>query len=48
MILAELRDAPSLMLANDVAVALEAASDHLLGAAYGLRDLAFDKAGVRG
>ena len=48
LILAEVRDAPSLMLANDLAVALEAASDHLLGAAYGLRDLAFDKAGVRG
>jgi len=48
VILAEVRDAPSLMLANDLAVALEAASDHLLGAAYGLRDLAFDEAGVRG
>jgi len=48
VILRAVQDAPSLMLANDLAAALEAASDHLLMAAYGLRDLAFDQAGVRG
>ena len=48
VILATVRDAPSLMLADDLAGALELTSDHLLAAAYGLRDLAFDKAGVRG
>ncbi|MBT9502594.1 MAG: phosphate transport regulator [Burkholderiaceae bacterium] len=42
-----MQDAPSLMLANDLAATLELASDRLLVAAYGLRDLAFDKAGVR-
>lgn len=47
-ILGALRDAPSLMLANDLAAALELASDRLLVAAYALRDLTFDKAGVRG
>ena len=36
------------MLANDLAGTLELASDRLLVAAYALRDLAFDKAGVRG
>ncbi len=48
VILAAVRDAPSLMLANDLAAVLELASDRLLAAAYALRDLAFDKAGVRG
>jgi uncharacterized protein Yka (UPF0111/DUF47 family) len=48
VILGALQDAPSLMLANDLAAVLELASDRLLAAAYALRDLAFDKAGVRG
>ncbi len=48
VILGAVQDAPSLMLANDLAGALELASDRLLAAAYALRDLAFDKAGVRG
>ena len=48
VILGSVQDAPSLMLANDLAGALELASDRLLAAAYALRDLAFDKAGVRG
>ncbi len=43
-----IHDAPSLMLAIDLAGTLELASDHLLAAAYGLRDVAFDNAGVRG
>ncbi len=47
VILGAVRDAPSLMLANDLAGTLELASDRLLVAAYALRDLAFDKAGVR-
>jgi len=47
VILGAVRDAPSLMLANDLAVALESASDHLLTAGYTLRDVAFDKAAVR-
>lgn len=46
IILGAVQDAPSLMLANDLAVALEDASDRLLAAAYTLRDVAFDKAGV--
>ncbi|PXW98696.1 uncharacterized protein Yka (UPF0111/DUF47 family) [Sphaerotilus hippei] len=46
--LAVVRDAPSLMLANDLAGTLELASDRLLAAAYTLRDVAFDQAGVRG
>jgi uncharacterized protein Yka (UPF0111/DUF47 family) len=46
VILRELRDAPSLMLANDLAVSLELASDRLLTASYALRDVAFDKAGL--
>jgi hypothetical protein len=41
------QDAPTLMLANDLAAALEDASDRLLAAAYALRDVAFGKAGVR-
>ena len=48
VILGTVQDAPSLMLANDLAVTLELASDRLLAAAYALRDLAFDKAGVHG
>ena len=48
LILGALLDAPSLMLANDLAAAFEAASDYLLTAAYSLRDVAFDKTGVRG
>jgi uncharacterized protein Yka (UPF0111/DUF47 family) len=47
VILDAMHDAPSLMLANDLAIALEAASDRLLTAGYALRDVAFDKAGVR-
>ncbi len=45
-ILQAVQDAPTLMLANDLAAALEDASDRLLVAAYALRDVAFDKAGV--
>ena len=48
VILGAVQDAPSLMLASDLAAALEGASDRLLTAAYALRDVAFDKAGVRG
>ena len=48
VILATVRDAPALMLASDLATALEAASDRLLIAAYALRDVAFDKAEVSG
>jgi uncharacterized protein Yka (UPF0111/DUF47 family) len=47
VILAAVADAPSLMLANDLAAALESASDRLLTAGYALRDVAFDKAGTR-
>ncbi len=46
-ILASIRDAASLMLANDLAIALESASDRLLVAGYALRDVAFDQAGAR-
>jgi uncharacterized protein Yka (UPF0111/DUF47 family) len=46
VILATLKEAASLMLANDLANALELASDRLLVAAYGLRDLVFEKAGA--
>jgi len=46
-ILAAIKDAAALMLANDLAVALELASDRLLVAGYALRDLAFDQAGAR-
>jgi len=48
VILGAVEDAPSLMLANDLAAALELASDRLLAASYALRDLAFDQAEVRG
>jgi hypothetical protein len=47
VILGAVQDAPSLMLANDLASALESASDRLLTAGYALRDVAFDKAGVQ-
>jgi uncharacterized protein Yka (UPF0111/DUF47 family) len=46
LILGAIHDAPSLMLANDLAASLEATSDRLLIAAYALRDVAFDKTGV--
>jgi uncharacterized protein Yka (UPF0111/DUF47 family) len=46
-ILASIRDAAALMLANDLAIALELASDRLLVAGYALRDVAFDQAGAR-
>lgn len=46
-ILAAIRDAAALMLANDLAIALELASDRLLVAGYALRDVAFDQAGAR-
>jgi uncharacterized protein Yka (UPF0111/DUF47 family) len=45
-ILGAVRDAPALMLANDLAATLETASDRLLVAGYALRDVAFDEAGV--
>jgi uncharacterized protein Yka (UPF0111/DUF47 family) len=48
VILGAIKDAPSLMLANDLAATLEDASDRLLAAGYALRDVAFDKTGVRG
>jgi uncharacterized protein Yka (UPF0111/DUF47 family) len=47
VILGAVQDAPSLMLANDLSVALESASDRLLSAEYALRDVVFDKAGVQ-
>jgi uncharacterized protein Yka (UPF0111/DUF47 family) len=46
-ILGSIRDAAALMLANDLALTLELASDRLLVVAYALRDVAFDQAGVR-
>jgi len=46
-ILASIRDAASLMLANDLAMSLELASDRLLVAGYALLDVAFDQAGAR-
>ena len=46
VILSTLDDAPSLMLANDLAAALELASDRLLAAGYGLREMALSKAGA--
>jgi uncharacterized protein Yka (UPF0111/DUF47 family) len=47
VILGTVQDAPSLMLADGLAATLESASDHLLTAAYALRDVAFDRAGAR-
>ena len=46
-ILGALRDAPALMLANDLALALELASDRLLVAGYALRGVAFEQAEAR-
>ena len=46
-ILAVVRDAPALMLANDLAATLELASDRLLVAGYALRDVAFSETGAR-
>jgi uncharacterized protein Yka (UPF0111/DUF47 family) len=46
LILATVHDAPSLMLVNDLVCTLEATSDHLLTASYGLRDVAFGNAGA--
>jgi uncharacterized protein Yka (UPF0111/DUF47 family) len=46
-ILVSIRDAASLMLANDLAMTLELASDRLLVAGYALRDVAFAEAGAR-
>jgi uncharacterized protein Yka (UPF0111/DUF47 family) len=46
-ILASIRDAAALMLANDLAITLELASDRLLVAGYALRDVAFDQAGAQ-
>jgi uncharacterized protein Yka (UPF0111/DUF47 family) len=45
-ILAVVRDAPALMLANDLATTLELASDRLLVAGYALRDVAFGETGA--
>jgi uncharacterized protein Yka (UPF0111/DUF47 family) len=45
-ILQHIDNAPALMLANDLAMTLELASDRLLSAGYSLRELAFNKAGV--
>lgn len=47
VILAAIADAPSLMLANDLALALESASDHLLTTGYALRDVAFNRTRVQ-
>lgn len=44
-ILHAIDDAPSLMLANDLAQTLELASDRLLVAGYRLRELVFSKTG---
>lgn len=48
VILDTIKDAPSLILANDLAAKLEEASDSLLSAGYALRDVAFGKTGARG
>lgn len=45
-ILHAVEDAPSLMLANDLAMTLELASDRLLSASYALREVVFNKAGT--
>lgn len=47
VILHAIDDAPSLMLANDLAMTLELASDRLLSAGYALRELVFNQAGVQ-
>ncbi|SDI34644.1 Uncharacterized conserved protein YkaA, UPF0111/DUF47 family [Paraburkholderia phenazinium] len=46
-ILAAVRDAPALMLADNLAGTLELASDRLLVAGYALRDVAFGAEGIR-
>lgn len=46
LILSTLKEAPALMLANDLAVTLELASDRLLAAGYALREVAFNRAGA--
>jgi uncharacterized protein Yka (UPF0111/DUF47 family) len=46
VILGAVQNAPALMLANDLALALESASDHLLATGYALRDVAFNKTQV--
>lgn len=46
-ILHAIDDAPSLMLANDLAMTLELASDRLLSAGYALRELVFNQTGVK-
>src|SRR5450631_545843 len=46
VILGAIQDSASLMLVNDLALALESASDHLLITGYALRDVAFNKAGA--
>lgn len=45
-ILHAIEDAPSLMLANDLAMTLELASDRLLSASYALREMVLHKAGA--
>jgi uncharacterized protein Yka (UPF0111/DUF47 family) len=45
-ILGSIRDAAALMLANDLAMTLELASDRLLVAGYALRDVVFNQAGT--
>ncbi len=47
VILDAMQEAAPLMLASDLAAALESASDCLLAAGYALRDVAFNKAGVQ-
>jgi len=46
IILGTIKEAPALMLANDLAVTLELASDRLLAAGYALREVAFNRAGA--
>jgi len=45
-ILHAIEDAPSLMLANDLAMTLELASDRLLSASYALREVVLNKTGA--
>ncbi|MBY0236081.1 MAG: phosphate transport regulator, partial [Burkholderiaceae bacterium] len=47
VMLGAIKDAASLMLANDLAMALELASDRLLVAGYALRDVAFEQVGAQ-
>ena len=46
LILVELHDMPALIVANDLAVTLETASDRLLAAGHSLRDMAFSRTGA--